>query len=219
MAKKKPNRFDDGFQAYLIKDVNLVGDVPMPEILDMHNTSIPKCLISFEKINITETKRGYIHFFIHDRLFEEFIARVKDFIPLLQQFDGVLSPDCSMAIGQLDYLQKTNNYFRQAVGAYLQKYGIPVIPTIRWSDEESLKYCLNGIPHNSIIAISTHGCIKTNEQKKAFRKCLIIVLETLKPTDVLIHGYMPEVIFGGLDKYTRFHNYPNHYVQKCKKKV
>ena len=75
-----------------------------------------------------------------------------------------------MAIGQLDYLQKTNNYFRQAVGAYLQKYGIPVIPTIRWSDEESLKYCLNGIPHNSIIAISTHGCIKTNEQKKEFRR-------------------------------------------------
>ena len=50
MAKKKPNRFDDGFQAYLITDVNRVGDVPMPEILDMHNTSIPKCLISFEKI-------------------------------------------------------------------------------------------------------------------------------------------------------------------------
>ena len=219
MAKKKPNRFDDGFQSYLIEDVNLVGDVPTPEILDMHNTSIPKCLISFEKINSTETKRGYIHFFIHDKLFEEFIARVKSYIPLLQQFDGILTPDCSMGIGQLDYLQKTNNYFRQATGAYVQKFGIPVIPTVRWSDESSLEYCLNGIPHNTIIAISTHGCIKSKKQKLDYRKCLIKVLEILTPSDVLVYGYMPDIIFGGLEKYTKFHNYPNHYVQNCKKKV
>ena len=187
----------------------------MPAMMPLNNVSIPKKLISFEKIHTTNDKHGYIHFFVHDKLFQDFIANVKDYVPLLSQFDGILTPDCSMAIGQLDYLQKTNNYFRQAVGVYLQQCSQSVIPTIRWSDEESLNYCLNGIPKNYIVAISTHGCIKSNEQKDLFRKCLIKTLEILQPTDVLVYGYMPKRVFDGLDKMTNFHRYPNHFEEYC----
>lgn len=215
MSKKNPNRFDDGFQQELVKYASFVGKTPMPEMIRQDAVSIPRLLISFEKIKTAKEKRGYIHFFIHDKLFQDFIANTKKYIPLLSQYDGVLTPDCSMAIGQLDYLQKTNNYFRQAIGVYLQQCGIPVIPTVRWSDESSLEYCLNGIPKNYIIAISTHGCIKSNEQKNLFRKCLIKVLEILQPTDVLVHGYMPNKVFHGLDGLTKFHRYPNHYEEKC----
>ena len=168
MAKKKENRFDDGFQAYLTEKANFVGQIKMPEILDMKNTSIPKELISFEKIKTSKNKRGYIHFYNHDKIFEEFIATVPKFLKILSEYDGVITPDCSLAIGQLDYLQMTNTYFNRAVGVYLQRNGIPVIPTVRWSDEDSFRYCFNGLPTNSILAVSTHGCIKSNEQKRMF---------------------------------------------------
>lgn len=219
MPKKKKNRFDDGFQAYLTEKANFVGDIKMPEIIDMKNTSIPKELITYEKLKTSKTKRGYIHFYNHDKIFANFIADVRKYIPLLQEYDGVITPDCSLAIGQLDYLQMTNTYFNRAVGVYLQQNGIPIIPTVRWSDEESFRFCFNGLPKNSILAISTHGCIKSNEQKRIFRKGLLKMLELLTPTDVIVYGYMPDSIFGDLKDKTNFHNYQNHFAQNCKSEV
>lgn len=217
MKHKNKNRFDDGFQAYLTENANFSGEPKMPEIMVMHNESIPKSLIPFSKIRTSNNKRGYIHFYIHDKLFENFIADVKSYIPLLTQYDGVITPDCSMANGQLDYLQMTNTYFNRAVGVYLQKQGISVIPTVRWSDESSFAYCFNGLPINSIVAISTHGCIKSNDQKAMFRNGLIRMLETLHPKDVIVYGYMPKNIFGGLEELTNFHRYPNHFETNCRK--
>lgn len=218
MAKKK-NRFDDGFQAYLVEKANFTGDIKMPEIIDMNNTSIPKDLISYEKLRTSKNKRGYIHFYNHDKIFANFIADVNSYIPYLTEYDGVITPDCSLAIGQFDYLQMTNTYFNRAVGVYLQQHGIPIIPTIRWSDEDSFRYCFNGLPKNSIVAISTHGCIKSNEQKRMFRIGLIKMLDILTPTDVIVYGYMPDTIFGGLENRTNFHNYPNHFEKNCKSEV
>ncbi len=219
MNHKNKNRFDDGFQAYLTKNANFVGSPKMPEIIRMGNESIPKDLIPFSKIRTSQNKRGYLHFYIHDKLFQDFIADVKSYLPLLSQYDGVITPDCSMAIGQLDYLQMTNTYFNRAVGVYLQQQGIPVIPTVRWSDESSFRYCFNGLPRESILAVSTHGCIKSNEQKAAFRKGLIEMIDVLNPIDVIVYGYMPEEVFKGLDKITNFHRYPNHFETNCTKGV
>ena len=42
------------------------------------------------------------------------------------------------------------------------------------------------------------------------------MIELLEPTDVIVYGYMPLNIFEGLEKLTRFHNYPNHF-EKCRK--
>ena len=213
----KTSKFDDGFQSYLIEKANLVGEVKMPEIVNMNNVSIPKELIPFSKIRTSNNKRGYIHFYEHDKIFANFIANVKKYIPLLSEYDGVITPDCSLAIGQLDYLQKTNTYFNRAVGVFLQKNGIPVIPTIRWSDESSFEFCFNGIPKHYIIAISTHGCIKNKEQKETFKKGVIKMLEVLEPSDVIVYGYMSPKIFNGLYSKTTFHNYPNHFEKYCKK--
>lgn len=219
MAKKKENRFDDGFQAYLTKKANFIGEIKMPEILDMKNTSVPKELISFEKIKSSKNKRGYIHFYNHDKIFEEFIATVPKYLSILSEYDGVITPDCSLAIGQLDYLQMTNTYFNRAVGVYLQQHNIPVIPTVRWSDEDSFRYCFNGLPLRSILAISTHGCIKSIDQKRIFKIGLIKMIELLKPTDVIVYGYMPSSIFEDLYDKTNFHNYPNHFEKNCGNEV
>ncbi len=215
--KKNPNRFDDGFQSYLTEDVNFVGNPPLPEIIAMNNISIPKALIPFNEIENIKNKRGHIHFYQHDKIFAKFIANVKNYLPLLSQFDGVITPDCSIAIGQLEYLQITNTYFNRAVGAFLQKNGIPVIPTVRWGDESTFKFCFNGLPKNSILAIATHGCIKDKEQKNNFKKGLAKMLEILKPTDVIVYGYMPDYIFNDFKNVTKFHNFSNEFEKNCKK--
>ncbi len=219
MPKKSKNRFDDGFQSYLVDDVSFSSDIPMPEIIDMGNTDIPLDLIPFNKIRTSTNKRGYIHFYLHDKIFQNFIADVQSYLNLLSEYDGVITPDCSIAIGQLKYLQMTNTYFNRAVGCYLQKNGIPTIPTVRWGDESTYEFCFNGLPKNSILAISTHGCIKSNWQKEIFKNGLIKMIELLTPTNVIVYGYMPDIIFKDLESYTRFHNYENHFEKICKKGV
>ena len=219
MTAKKKNKFDDGFQSYLVEHASFDGVIKMPEIINMHNIEIPKELIPFNKIKIDHNKHAYVHFYLHDKIFEDFIANINSYLSLLSQYDGVIAPDCSLAIGQLDYLQMTNTYFNRACGVYLQQHGLSVIPTVRWSDESSFNYCFNGLPKNSILAISTHGCIKAKNQKLLFRKGLIEMINRLKPTDVIVYGYMPKLIFDGLEKLTNFHRYPNHYEKNCKKRL
>ena len=100
---------------------------------------------------------------MHDKEFSHVLTATNRYLTLLREFDGVISPDCSMAVGQAKCLQQANTYMNRAVGFYLQQHGVPVIPNIRWSDEESFEYCFLGVPKDTIVAISTHGCLKTKD--------------------------------------------------------
>ena len=107
--------------------------------------------------------------------------------------------------------KQVNTYFNRAVGFYLQKNGIPVIPNVRWSDESSFEYCFLGVPANDIVAISTHGCIRSKAEKEMYRKGLYEMLTVLTPHDVIVHGYMPESVFGEFTNYTTFHRYASQF--------
>jgi len=203
--------FDDGFQAYLTEGAQLVGEPGIPMLMDLDNVQIPLDLIPFSKAGRSNNKRKYVHFYQHDREFSRVLTATARYLDLLKLYDGVITPDCSMQIGQAACLKQANTYMNRAVGYYLQKNGIPVIPNIRWSDESSFKYCFLGVRPGSIVSISTHGCIKSNEQRQMFKNGLETMLETLHPSSVLVHGYMPEDIFGEFVSTIDFHRYPSEF--------
>lgn len=118
---------------------------------------------------------------------DKFIDNIKDFY------------DFEMSVKDLN----------RAVGFYLQKQGIPVIPNIRWSDESSFDYCFFGVPKHSIVCISTHGCLRSKEDKRLMEVGVEKMLEVLEPTDVIVHGYMPDKIFKRFFKYAKFHRFPS----------
>ena len=163
------NYFRRRLSSYLTKGAILVGNPGIPMLLDLKNTQIPKGLVPFNKIGTEKDKNKYVHFYIHDYQFSQILTSTKKYVDRLKQFDGVITPDCSMLINQAQCLQQTNTYFNRAIGFYLQKQGIPVIPNIRWSDEKSFEYCFLGVPKHSIVSISTHGCIRSSAQKEMFK--------------------------------------------------
>jgi len=217
MAKRR-SIFDDGFQEYLTKDAILVGKPGIPMLMDLNNTQIPNGMIPFGKASKCKNKRQYVHFYMFDREFHRVLTATQRYLDLLRQFDGVVTPDCSMLIGQATCLQQANTYMNRAVGYYLQRNGIPVIPNIRWSDESSFDYCFLGVPKNTIVCVSTHGCIDTPQQKSMFRIGLQAMLETLEPSAVLVHGYMPDEIFGDFLSSCTFHRYPSQFELTHRKK-
>lgn len=209
--------FDDGFQNYLTKGAAVVGAPGIPMLMDLNNVEIPRGMVPFSKAKTCKNKRQYVHFYQHDKEFSKVLTATKQYLELLKLYDGVITPDCTMLIGQSPCLQQANTYMNRAVGFYLQKNGIPVIPNIRWSDERSFEYCFLGVPKNAIVSISTHGCITGKEQRAMFRKGLGAMLEELSPKDVLVHGYMPDDIFKEYLNQVNFHRYESEFEQTHKK--
>ena len=117
----------------------------------------------------------------------------------LQTETGVILPDIeelSPNLRRIACLQQTNTYMNRAVGFYLQKQGIPVIPNIRWGDESTYDFCFLGVPKNGLVCISTHGCLKTKKLREIFKAGIPVMLEQLTPHTVIVHGFMPEDVFG-----------------------
>ena len=213
----KKTILDDGFHSYLTEGASFITPPGIPALMDLKNAQIPKDIIPFEKAKKATNKRVYVHFYMHDKYFSNVLTSTTKYIDLLKQFDGVITPDCSMLIGQAPCLQQVNTYFNRAVGFYLQKNGIPVIPNVRWSDESSFDYCFLGVPSNSIVSISTHGCIRSVAEKEYFRKGLYEMLSVLTPSDVVVHGFMPENVFGEYHCYTNFHRYESQFERTHRK--
>lgn len=200
---------DDGFQSYLTDGAFLVGEPGIPMLMDLKNASIPNGLIPFSKARTCKDKHNYVHFYMHDKEFSRVLTATKKYIDDLKQYDGVITPDCSMLIHQSPCLQQTNTYMNRAIGFYLQKNGIPVIPNIRWSDESSFDYCFLGVPKHSIVCVSTHGCIRRREQRIMFKIGMEAMLAALDPSAVLVHGRMPDDIFGDFASSVEMHRYPS----------
>lgn len=215
--RRRKSIFDDGFQSYLTENAVLVGDPGIPVLMDLNNTDIPKDMIPFSKAKTAANKRQYVHYYEHDKEFSTVLTGTKTHLDLLKQFDGVITPDCTMMIGQAPCLQQANTYMNRAVGYYLQKNGIPVIPNVRWSDESSFGYCFLGIPYHSIVSISTHGCITSREERRMFKTGLSAMMLKLQPHTVLVHGYMPDEIFGEFLNDAEFHRYASQFERTHRK--
>ena len=221
MSKRK-TFYDDGFQEHLVDDANFLGEEGIPELLNIHNTEVPRTLIPFTKLRTSKNKRGYVHFYVHDKCFKQIFSATDKYVDLLKQYDGVISPDPTIIIGKSKCLHATSTYLNRAVAYYLQKQGIPVIPNVRWGDESSYEFAFLGIPKHSIVAISTHGCIKrdsTNDNllRDYFKKGLSEMLKRLEPKTVIVHGYMPNDIFRDFEHLTKFVRYSSEFEESRKK--
>lgn len=207
----KKTVLDDGFNSYLVEGARFAGTPGIPVLMDLDNASVPKGLVPFTKLRTEKNKRQYIHFYVHDKYFSSVLTSTKKYIDLFKQYDGVITPDPTMFVGNSQCLLETSTYMNRAVGFYLQKQGIPVIPNIRWTDESSYQYCFLGVPEHSIVAISTHGCCRSREEKQLMKNGLSKMLEVLKPRDVVVHGYMPDSVFQEFIGFTRFHRFPSEF--------
>lgn len=131
-------------------------------------------------------------FFLDDYQFQRLWNTPDRYIEKLQNFNCVLSPDFSLYTDYPTALQIYNHYRKHWIGAYLQLYGIEVIPTICWSDEKSFEWCFDGEPIGGTVAVSSVGTQKNKIAKELFLKGYKEMIERLQPETIIFYGRVPE---------------------------
>lgn len=133
-----------------------------------------------------------IHFFVDDYQFQRLWAQPDTYIPMLSKFDALMTPDFSTYTDFPKAIQIYNHYRKHWLGAYWQWHGLTVIPTISWSDEESLNWCFDGEPVGGTVAVSAVGTQMDETARNLFRLGYKAMQDRLKPKSVIFYGSVPE---------------------------
>lgn len=157
--------------------------------------------------NAKNAKNAYgkaVHFFLDDYQFNRVWTNPDRYIPMLQKFKYVLTPDFSLYTDFPKPLQIYNHYRKHWLGAYWQIHGINVIPTICWSDKDSFEWCFDGEPMQSVVAVSSVGTQNSKEKKQCFLNGYMEMLERLQPTKIIFYGGVPDECKGSVVHITQF---------------
>ena len=154
--------------------------------------------IGFNEVLGSKQNNCGVHFFLDDYQFQRLWNTPDRYIESLQKFSCVLSPDFSLYADYPKALQIYNHYRKHWIGAYLQLYGIEVIPTICWSDEKSFEWCFDGEPIGGTVAVSSVGTQKNKIVKELFLKGYKEMIERLQPETIIFYGRVPEECKGNI---------------------
>lgn len=183
----------DVFHAFLVENAEFSGELELPTIKS--ETCTPNRLIPFSRAMSCKDYEQWVHFYEDDGAFERIWHKPQKYLPILQKFRGVISPDFSLYRDMPLVMQQWNTYRNRAIGHWLQTNGIPVICNVRWGDERTYDFCCDGVPRDSIIAVGSHGCIKVREDRSYFEAGLAYIVDKLHPTAIVVYGSAPDTIF------------------------
>lgn len=145
-----------------------------------------------------------IHFFLDDYQFNRLWTGIDRYIPLLQKFRYVMSPDFSTYTDFPKAIQIYNHYRKHWVGAYLQEAEIQVIPTISWSTQDSFAWCFDGEPEGGTVAVSSVGVMNSKEKKVLFLSGYEEMVRRLSPETIIFYGTVPDECMGNVVRVRAF---------------
>lgn len=208
----------DTLKAFLVEGAKFVGKYDFPQVSTTCQ-ELPQGLIPFEKCRKSLERNQWIHFYQHDYTFECVWNRPEYYLSLFQNYSGVITPDFSLYRDYPLGEQIHNTYRSRAIGYYLNRHNIPIIPNVRWGNEQSYEFCFEGIDKSSIVAIGTHGCIQGEENRYYFKKGLNEMIQVLSPHTIIVYGYAPEDIFSSARlSGINILSFDNYFVQICKRR-
>ncbi len=108
------------------------------------------------KANDNENKNKTIHFFTYDWLFDKVYEKPELAFEKLDQYYALLTPEFS-TYKDMPLARQIDSVFKNRwCGAYWQKQGMTVIPTVSWGSIPSMEFCFDGIEKGSVVAVSTY---------------------------------------------------------------
>lgn len=164
-----------------------VGVFDIPEINGVNENLNIEHWIGFnyaKKLEYCRKSVG-VHFCLDDYQFETLWNHPNKYISNFRCCAAILSPDFSLYSDFPLAIQIYNHYRKHWLARFYQERGCIVIPTIAWSDEKSFLWCFDGEPKNSIVAVSSIGVLKSDENKKMFMTGYEEMQKQLNPLKII----------------------------------
>lgn len=178
-----PNRVDGKYQIPIIEKDNY----------------IPKEIIGFNYAKTNKEKNVGVHFYLDDYQFERIWNNPSDYLDILSEYECVFTPDFSLYMDMPMAMKLWNVYRSRLIGQFLQSYGIKVIPTISWAEQDTFEFCFDGILKGSIVSISTIGVKKDSESLNIWKNGVDEMIKKIKPSTILVYGGKIEYDYGNIE--------------------
>ena len=214
-AARNAAALTDGCNPEFVKGAEFDGIFEIPIIKKPKKYIIPKNLVPFSKISKADPKSFAVCEYENDSEFRDILSHPDDYIAILKEYQGFISPDCSLYRDMPLAIQITNIYRNRAIGYCFQKHGVYVIPCVRWGDERTYttrflpeRVAFSGVEKHSIVSVGSYGQLKDRVNRYYFEAGMDAMMETLEPEIVLVYSKMPDEIE---EKYpqTKFIEYPD----------
>lgn len=123
-SEKISKKIDDGYNAQLVENATFDGIFEIPTITKPDKMIVPLNLVPFSMMQKEKDHSCFVCFYEHDSKFKNFIQHPQLYLKELRQFQGVISPDCSLYYDMPLTLQIMNTYKNRQIGHYLQSQGL-----------------------------------------------------------------------------------------------
>ena len=180
---KNPAVITDGCNPELVKGADFDGIFEIPIIKAPEILAIPKAMVPFSKRDKVTPSHFAVCEYENDIEFADLLRNPNEYVKEFKKYQAVISPDASLYWDAPFATQVVNKYRNHAIGYYLQKKGVYVIPNVRWGDERTYTTCLFsqplaflGVEKHSIVSIGSYGVIKTALEKQHFKAGLKAML-------------------------------------------
>lgn len=164
-----------------------VGKYGMP-LIKRQNIDLDKIeLLVFTKTkhNDEENQNKTIHFFTYDWNFQSVYEKPEESLEKLDQYYALLTPEFS-TYKDMPLARQIDSVFKNRwCGAFWQKQGMIVIPTVSWGSIPCLEFCFDGIEKGSVVAVSTHT---REDNRDDFMLGYNKMLEIIEPSAIICYG-------------------------------
>lgn len=189
--KKRKQIYDN---MHLMKGMMFTSDLHFPQMAAFTESTDFVC-IPYTERNKHIGKNEALHFFLDDYKFRDAVWCSLDATTYsICKYDYVFTPDLSLWKDVPTEFYNQQNIFRtRFIGAYWQQCGLKVIPTASWGNLNSFSYCFNGLPMNSVIAVSGTGNMKSADAFNKWCYGLRRLEEAKNPILIMVYGQEVEV--------------------------
>ncbi len=190
----------DVFNSYLLEGAEYTSGIELPILKGTDEVPNDVQLYSAAFCSRTGCLDSWPCPYEHDKKFIRIWHNPKRYIPILLRYPGIISPDFSMYRNMPAEMQQWSCFMGRAIAHRVEFDGGTVIPNVRWADERSFSYCFDGLPERSTLAVGTHGCVKTKEDRYWFARGLKELEARLEPETLVVYGAAPADLFECVDR-------------------
>lgn len=188
----------DVFKSELVAGARFSREHELPCLKPVYGR--PTRALPFEKVYTVKNHSQWVHFYTYDRHFERVWNNPNRYLPILQRFSGVITPDFSLYREMPLAMQLWNTYRNRAIAFWLQREGLSIIPNVRWSDERTYAFAFEGLAEGGTVAVSTNGMLRNKMNRAYFAAGLARMMDIVKPETIVNYSQTPEDIFGPYKK-------------------